>query len=563
MIGGNILELYYGITAYQILVFILERFNKESDATLLISNVSTMANSTDLISNLLERGIFSRVEIIDDRELFVKTKNKKMSDEESFEVLTNHVDDQLRELEINISDIDSYNIAADHFPLGIYCMRNNIQYNFYEDAAGVYTNDFLLFDAMQFSNPLLYKLGNLSGCNGKSESAICKYLEYSAQSKVPFEVIDKAFYDIDIQKSIRTLSKKNKRILLSIYGLNGNIEIPPDTCMLFTKHFSNLNMMTLREQEELYSLIMDYFSDDLKLVIKKHPSDSQGCYSEMFPEAIILPRLFPSELLQLIINTKIERAITVSSTAIYNMSQSISKSLVFLDKTEKSYKMIHRYFVVNLLVELIGSRFEKLYHYGANQEFLLNFKKISNYKLQYTEIDSISESTMSSSILIFDQLSSENYTEQKSELISKIKSLNDKSIAIFINSEADFIFYEVGNEDILDDICTVEITHNAKKEQVYIYAKDSNIKELIGTLLVIKELKSSDKKINIHGNVKYEKNEMDIMLLVGYIKSLLTKFKCDPKTVFNIERNIRNHELMYECLKNQLYLENNKKKNAI
>lgn len=549
------MDLYYGITAYQILIFVLERLEKRNNATLLISNVSTMANSTDLVDNLLKEGLFTKVEIIDDRSLFIKTKNKKETLEKKYEVLINHIEKQLAILKIDLSQYKTINISADHFPLGIYCMKNRVSYNYYEDAAGVFSNEFLLFDAMEFSNPLLFELGKDSGCNGKSSFVGKRLIERNAQESDSFLIEEYDCEDVNIQKQISELSGFDGKKILKLFGIYESVEFSHNTCILFTKHFSNLNMMTLKEQEDLYRVIVDYFADDCNLVIKKHPSDSQGCYKTIFPNSLVLSRLFPSELLPLLSKKKFERGITISSTSIFNMSNNLKNTFVFYDKTEKLYEHIHKYFAVTSILKTLKKYINIVDCYGLNDEFFDNFMKRLNLNINYSVIENINESKLENNIIIVDKLNKESYTEDKEKILQRLDGFGLNDIAIFINSEKDYCFYQLGLEDIFEDLYNIEISFETREtESVFVYTKNIEVSKILKTFNKSKSLNYSKEMVLIKMK---ERNKMDLfekMILEGYIISLANKIIRLLGETRNIELDMKNYELMYECLNSHLLL---------
>ena len=89
-----------------------------------------------------------------------------------------------------------------------------------------------------------------------------------------------------------------------------------NSCLLLTQHFANLNIISWSQQKEIYSIIIDYFTDNnTQLIIKTHPADVMD-YENIFKKALIIRDSLPSELLPFLFKVLPNSIITVSSTAI-------------------------------------------------------------------------------------------------------------------------------------------------------------------------------------------------------------------------------------------------------
>lgn len=80
--------------------------------------------------------------------------------------------------------------------------------------------------------------------------------------------------------------------------------------------------------------------DEQTVLIKPHPRE-QTDYGKYFPRARVLTTLCPMELLE-ILGMRVRRAITINSTAIYNMDKSVEKVIAANNPSSKVKDMIER-----------------------------------------------------------------------------------------------------------------------------------------------------------------------------------------------------------------------------
>ncbi|MBM7567980.1 polysialyltransferase family glycosyltransferase [Paenibacillus sacheonensis] len=525
--------IYSAITTYHTLCCILHKLksNADKEAVLYLSNINYYA--TNLESGIKLSGIFKEVILFDDAYILKEASAPKLED--GIKRIKGAVE---KSIEANMWDSEIY-IAGDHFPFGLYCISNNIEYNFFEDGAGIYTRSELLFDSVKSSNERLHELMVHLKVNGKNENVQMKYLNKNAQIDALLIADQENVVDFNADAILTSLSHAAIEQLMIIFSAKEmNITDAPKALIL-TQHFANLNMMSLREQEHLYALLADYFiREGNEVIIKPHPSDIQGRYSQVISGSYIIPGYFPSELIPYCVKNKYAIGVTVSSTAIFNLDQSIDDKIVFSKKTEKEFIHMHRYYAVSRIVELLDSDETCIHTLGADDTQLFNFFKVND---AINNINIVSHNTISElelperKVIIIDKVSnSERKQHETANEISRfLQSLTENDISIFINSEENNLFYDYGYEDIFNNMAHViiqkELVNDAYKtdtepENIFVYSKNKGFMNKLLNLNVERELKNNQTKIRISLVQPFD-SSVEEKISKGILKSTIERLK--------------------------------------
>ena len=76
-------------------------------------------------------------------------------------------------------------------------------------------------------------------------------------------------------------------------------------------------MLTEQQKIEAYKKIIHDYGKGYNIVIKVHPRDKTN-YEAIFPGCLIISKLFPAELFN-VLNISFTRGVTIFSSAIYNI----------------------------------------------------------------------------------------------------------------------------------------------------------------------------------------------------------------------------------------------------
>lgn len=533
--------LYYGVTTYHILCCLLHRitFNsEESNAVLYVSGLNNYANS--IKTNLEKLDLFSEIIIFDDS--FCLRNNLREYNRNSVRQIVANVE---QALEHDLNNITEFNICGDHFPLGIYIINKKIQYNFFEEASGILSRPEILINNVKNTNELQYRTSIDMNAYGRNDLVKNKFANLSAQ-KDGFR--DERTIDFNVNRILDELNHLDLMKVKMAFGFKETetSRVEGKTALLLTQHFSNLDTMTIEEQENLYSLLVDYYiGDDYEIYIKPHPSDVQGVYKQIFPNAHHIPRQFPSELLTYYIGHEFDLGVTLSSTAFYNLNNLIKDTITFSQKTEKEFRNVHRYYATSLLLELIKSESSSYYSLGIDDllldSFLKNNSRLVNCKfLSIPSIEKIEEDK-NTRVVVIDK--PEVMGLHVAANVAKwLYSLRESDVVVFINSEENNIFYDFGYEAIFNNMVEMRIEVNnmesalysSKKEKssVFVYSKDETLLKAIENIRIEKNMSYSKLDLVIKASESI-KDQVEDKVKRGILKATLKRLEMYAKDQFS------------------------------
>ncbi len=227
-----------------------------------------------------------------------------------------------KQFTIDLSVYDEINIFHDNTWFAHYLKDKRIKYRLIEDAL----DSFKYISKSNFS----FMLNN--GC---VKSALKKFFGigyvYCGYDKCTAEVevndkrniVIKRFADgklIEVPREamFNALTSKDRDILKSVFLKDMPEIIPNNTVLLLTQPFYTDKVVNSeKEQIKLYKqLVMKNTSEisEEQLVIKPHPRDNTD-YAPFFPEAVILDKNMPVEILLLIKNAEFSKILSINSTA--------------------------------------------------------------------------------------------------------------------------------------------------------------------------------------------------------------------------------------------------------
>lgn len=230
--------------------------------------------------------------------------------------------------------------GQDHLIFSSYVLNKSLYYVLLEDGLGNYTDvekfvrfkedHYLRWKFCSLINSLRGVVGLPMGFHPKIKtiylSGLMKIPPYNANKIEIFSLNDRWNALTDVYK---------KKILhfLCAYNAFG------DSCcydlLLLTQCFSEDVMMSEDKKIQMYKdIVEDLLNKNLKICLKSHPRERTD-YSKIFPSIVIIPSYIPLELLTLISNVMIKRAVTINSTAIYNLPSTVEKVILGVDYLDK------------------------------------------------------------------------------------------------------------------------------------------------------------------------------------------------------------------------------------
>lgn len=125
---------------------------------------------------------------------------------------------------------------------------------------------------------------------------------------------------IDIKQLWNDLNRKKQNEILEIFNIDlKDFNLKNEIALILTEPFTEEKLMSLDEELSIYRSMIEKFKD-MDVIIKPHPRDLKN-YAEIFPNAKVIDKQFPVELLTLI-NINPTVVCSVISTALYHFEKS-------------------------------------------------------------------------------------------------------------------------------------------------------------------------------------------------------------------------------------------------
>lgn len=328
--------MYIVSTYYHTLISCVKQLTFPINADILVT--SYISGARQLCKKLKESALFRKVIFINNISEY-EAKN-------FFDYIFFYHQKNAMQIESQIENIfydyDDIYVFHDDIWVTRYLKDRKIRYHLIEDALNCYKNisqskfSYMLMKTLWIHLKKVFNIGyvflGLSNC----------IIDIEVNDKKDIEIIKTAkckIIECPRKELFKKLDDGMKQKLKDIFLKN----IPPlrskQIAMLLTEPlFSDGYIDSVEQQVELYRVIAEkYISTDELLVIKPHPRDSVD-YKKIFKNAIILDKNMPVEILDLCLNLKVKKIISVSSTAFYSLDSneyiSVSLDEIFNEKGE-------------------------------------------------------------------------------------------------------------------------------------------------------------------------------------------------------------------------------------
>lgn len=329
--------------------------HKNEDAVLVIGdNIFSKSGMKELKKDLEISGIFQRIEILK----FIEgayTNPYKITKEADIEKLDQYilyneqwVEQWMEKKKIVLSDFTEFNLAIDHRHLGLYLLSKKIPYQYFEDGNGLLSRKEEQLQFHKKSQYVSYVICKQLHALGANDAVTKKYANESAQIEGFF---DSKMEDFNVLELFQRLEKQDKeKIFQMFHAQKITIKNEKMPVLYLTRYVRYLQDPTMQNHHFLSSMIADLFAKDHPLIIKPHPRDFTGRYHEIFKNALVLPKQFPSELLPFLYDGVYEKIITTGSTAIDALRE-YGKEVIKLDiQFENKIYAIYRYIAAVLFI---------------------------------------------------------------------------------------------------------------------------------------------------------------------------------------------------------------------
>lgn len=471
--------LYVGASLYHILCFCIHRlmYHPDEKALLVIgNNIFSKSGMKELKQDIIKSGIFSQIEILE----FIEGAYHNpyhLKESSSEETVRQHIDysvqwteDWLRRKKIDLNDYTEFNSAIDHRHLGMYLLAKNIPYQYFEDGNGLLSREQVQRRFHKKAQYASYAITEQLHALGRNPCVTKKYANFSAQ--LPGFYDEKA-EDFSVKELFPKLGQEEQQKIFTLFH-SPKIEIDSSikTTLFLTRYVRYMQESTIENHHYMTAWLLDIFARDSQVVIKTHPRDFSGRYKELFPDAFVLDKQFPSELLPFVFPEKFDRIITIGSTAIDALQEETREMIKMDIDFESQVPYLDQYaaavFCVRELFQEIGS--VSIAQYGCCMELLEPLCR--NYL--HTDI-------------------SEHVTEKKQVLIvdDTRQDIRDKAdCIIFLNTEQQYrfadpcsgIFQDMEYISVLSEPINSSVRHEKKSSGIFIYTKDPIIKKHVSLL---------------------------------------------------------------------------------
>lgn len=439
--------LYHAMSSYQLLEVIVHKclFNNKKFSILCIS-----LDVVRRLKNYLDLKNFFDVLVLYDNGI----GNYSILQGRDFQ---SYFDGIFQEADIDLKNLEEIYLACAHHSFGIYVAEKNIPFIYFEDGAGAISRPEVLHrieSKFKKKDELCLELGLYDGSNPNIKKCICNF-NYQKKNFTP----KKNYEHFDLYDELSKLESVDRDLIIKLFTNIEYITIDKkDSVLILTEHFANLRVITWEEQIFLYQLYVDYFLQNKKLIFKTHPDDLMY-YKKIFPESQIINQKFPAELLPFLFKKKPDIVSTISSTAIYGLSQCFDKFLVFdynFTKNKEFYHL-HKYYAALKIISFMKKDKYNIISYGVDSVILNNFrsleefKNLENYKI--AEKKNLDDLKSDKNIIIFDSSSDDINDSRK--ICEFLLTLSDNTIVIFLNTDHKFCFYNYEYKRIWKNIIPV------------------------------------------------------------------------------------------------------------
>lgn len=525
--------LYYCVTHYHLLCSILHKLKYHKTEKAVVCFPARNNDCDKVIELLRNNCVFDKIYLYEEY---------NYTDDKNLDCIIEEINKFIKEkFPISIACCKEINVFSDTYSFGIYLAANQIPYNFFEDGRGRLSTEEQLLEHIEKIFPGKKKIIEKLQLFGNSTNVIARYGDLTVQEQGYYNKKDIHFSTSEI---LEELDDEELNEVLRLFGVScKNINYNDSYAIILTQHYVNLNLMSMEEQKNIYLCMADYFSGVNKLIIKPHPSDIHGLYRKWFPNAIVLDRFFPAELIPYCIDKNYEVGMAVSSTAIYGLEKQLNISLCFNQMMEKTYCYMHKYFVALETVKKIATNSKvEILTYGLNSvqmEGLNKFYSDFNFEIRTLDlfdnyIGDMNNELDRTKIIIIDQIDIE-----KDNICELINKLYLQDIIIFLDTGKTGNFVLKNNIQMLDWVFPIEIQMKTGKslceEYIYIYSKNVIVLKEIVMLDIKKILQYSDTELVVNQSDKTE-----IKILKGINEALENRIVDLVKAYNELENNNKN-----------------------
>lgn len=486
------MDLYYAITNYHLICCLLHKmiYNTKKDATLVISSFLTNSQPT-LLNAIKNSNIFKKVVVYNEIEV---TKTEKLLNNNELKKEIDRICSLVEKvIGKQLKTAQNIYLCSDFYSIGFYLIKNKIPYYYFEDGCGTISQPNLPLRIFEKGDPNRAQIAKKLNVFGNNQYVINRFANLKEQIEGYSNQKDIHF---DVKELLNTISPEQVETILKLYDTKKIKETDNNLVLLLTMHYNEI--VSIKEQEIIYSNLLDYFTEETdKVLIKPHPADSITYYEKLFPAVKVINRKMPSELFPYCINQKINKGITCWSTSIFGLKDILENIINFDTRIDDTYKDFDKYYAITRYLDCIKTNKKiKIKFQDINEIQLLQLMKyhFKDYEKYYT----ITEENPD--IYITDKLTDDLLNKKVIILHSKLIGDNTIKITRKNKSKEETEYVVLHNIDFTELSEIKKLKYSKSSITINIIKKEQNIEELY--------------KINEKQKNEFEKKEESLNLII-------------------------------------------------
>ena len=314
----SLTELYACSSYYQIMIAIMKAMSQgiRIDLVLEKHGIETAEELADRIGNHLPEYVNHVFVCPTFEDIDPYEQKGAVADPELSARLSEHVERVFGNIR-PVMDYEKVNVFWDLGYVGTYMNIKGVKYTLHEDSLNSYKvirenrpNYQYIFDEKSRAEH--------KGVIPFGYSPFCEAVEVNDTEgiQIPMDKVT----GCSREEMMKNLSKEQKKALFQSF-VSGDFSVEGETLLLLTEPFFVTGRLPDEEsQVELYTELISRFGQNKNVIIKAHPRDTVD-YGKYFPEATVLEKNMPMEILNFDESITFDTAVTVTSSVINGLTR--------------------------------------------------------------------------------------------------------------------------------------------------------------------------------------------------------------------------------------------------
>lgn len=323
-------------TYYHLLISMIKNIHCENKNDLIIFGDrldNSLVDNKILISHLIESQIFRKIYILDYKQDFKRYSHYGVLYQIHRYFFINSIKKNIEKTLIDYHQIYLFN---DISTIGKCINKLHKKYILLEDGLDCFQNNHNIIEINSSFKRIIKQI--LYGSSQLGQSKNIEYIEVNNKNNIFIK--NKKIIEAKKDNMFNALSLKDKQLIFNIFSTQINLNYTENYSLMITQPLYNDGLLSsLDEQISIYRYIANHYIKEEKLIIKTHPRENID-YLSYFPNAIILDKNFPIEIISFQNKINFHKIITVSSTSIemiHNCNQKLKLGWDWLEQIRKEY----------------------------------------------------------------------------------------------------------------------------------------------------------------------------------------------------------------------------------